>query len=97
MTRGIAEIEGARIYYEIEGGGPPVVFVNPGALDCRIWAGDRHRVSTRAFSRISSPKERHARPSLTSRAFCFFGSSPAAALRLPPPIPGGSSFSAGVL
>jgi pimeloyl-ACP methyl ester carboxylesterase len=37
MTQGIAVVEGARIYYEIAGEGPPVVFINPGALDCRIW------------------------------------------------------------
>lgn len=37
MTQAIAEIEGARIYYEVAGEGPAVVFVNPGALDCRIW------------------------------------------------------------
>jgi pimeloyl-ACP methyl ester carboxylesterase len=28
---------GAGIHYEIEGAGSPVVFINPGALDCRIW------------------------------------------------------------
>jgi pimeloyl-ACP methyl ester carboxylesterase len=65
MTRGIAEIEGARIYYEIEGGGPPVVFVNPGALDCRIWDPQwpafvaRHRVlryDPRGFRGSSRPE-----------------------------------------
>ncbi len=64
MTQGLAEIEGARIYYEIEGEGSPVVFVNPGALDCRIWDPQwaafvaRHRVlryDPRGFRGSSRP------------------------------------------
>jgi pimeloyl-ACP methyl ester carboxylesterase len=65
MTQGIAEIEGARICYELEGAGPPVVFVNPGALDCRIWDSQwpafiaRHRVlryDPRGFRGSSKPE-----------------------------------------
>jgi pimeloyl-ACP methyl ester carboxylesterase len=65
LTRGIADIEGARIYYEIEGDGSPVVFVNPGALDCRIWDPQlsafaaRHRVlryNPRGFRGSSKPE-----------------------------------------
>ncbi len=65
MTAGTAEIEGARIYYELEGEGPPVVFVNPGALDCRIWdpqwpafvAGHRVlRYDPRGFRGSSKPE-----------------------------------------
>lgn len=65
MTQGIAEIEGARIYYEIGGEGSPVVFVNPGALDCRIWNPQwtafaaRHRVlryDPRGFRGSSKPE-----------------------------------------
>jgi pimeloyl-ACP methyl ester carboxylesterase len=65
MTQGIAEIEGARIYYELEGEGPAVVFVNPGALDCRIWDPQwpafvaRHRVlryDPRGFRGSSKPE-----------------------------------------
>ena len=65
MTQGIAEIEGARIYYELEGEGPAVVFVNPGALDCRIWDPQwpafvaRHRVlryDPRGFRESSKPE-----------------------------------------
>lgn len=37
MTGTPAALDGVRLYYEIEGAGSPVVFVNPGALDCRIW------------------------------------------------------------
>ena len=50
MIQAVAPIEGARIHYQIEGEGAPVVFVNPGALDCRIWEPQwapftaRHRV-----------------------------------------------------
>lgn len=65
MTTGIAEIEGARLYYEIEGEGSAVVFVNPGALDCRIWDPQwpafaaRHRVlryDPRGFRGSSKPE-----------------------------------------
>ncbi|HEY7698881.1 MAG TPA: alpha/beta hydrolase, partial [Vicinamibacteria bacterium] len=61
----IADIEGARIYYETAGSGPAVVFVNPGALDCRIWDpqwtafADRHRVlryDPRGFRGSSRPE-----------------------------------------
>ncbi len=64
MIQGTAEIEGARIYYELEGEGSPVVFVNPGALDCRIWDPqwtafvERHRVlryDPRGFRGSSKP------------------------------------------
>lgn len=65
MSGGIAAIEGARIYYEIEGAGSPVVFINPGALDCRIWDPQwtafaaRHRVlryDPRGFRGSSKPE-----------------------------------------
>src|SRR5258708_10375829 len=35
--RGYAEIDGARIYYEIDGAGQPVVFVHGFTLDTRMW------------------------------------------------------------
>lgn len=65
MTQAVAPIEGARIHYEIEGEGAPVVFVNPGALDCRIWEPQwapftaRHRVlryDPRGFRGSSEPE-----------------------------------------
>lgn len=50
MTEAIASILGGRIFHEISGEGTPVVLVNPGGLDCRIWEPQwgalaaRHRV-----------------------------------------------------
>jgi pimeloyl-ACP methyl ester carboxylesterase len=38
MKAGIAEVNGTRLYYELEGEGDAIALVNPGALDCRIWA-----------------------------------------------------------
>jgi len=64
MIQGTAEIEGARIYHQLEGEGAPVVFINPGALDCRIWDPQwpafvaRHRVlryDPRGFRGSSKP------------------------------------------
>src|SRR6516225_7683780 len=34
---GYAEINGARIYYEIAGAGQPVVFIHAGIADRRMW------------------------------------------------------------
>lgn len=31
------QVDGARLYYELSGSGSPVVLINPGALDCRVW------------------------------------------------------------
>lgn len=33
----IADVNGTTLYYETRGEGSPLVFVNPGALDCRAW------------------------------------------------------------
>ena len=38
MKSGMAEVNDTRLYYELEGVGDAIVLVNPGALDCRIWA-----------------------------------------------------------
>jgi pimeloyl-ACP methyl ester carboxylesterase len=46
MTESLVELNGTRLYYEVDGEGSPVVLVNPGALDCRIW-----EPQWRAFSR----------------------------------------------
>jgi pimeloyl-ACP methyl ester carboxylesterase len=37
MKTGIADIDGARLYHELDGEGESVVLINSGALDCRIW------------------------------------------------------------
>ena len=37
ITSGLAEINGTKLYYEAAGKGPAVVFLNSGAMDCRMW------------------------------------------------------------
>jgi len=34
---GFAEIDGGKIYYEVLGTGYPLVFINGGNMDCRMW------------------------------------------------------------
>jgi pimeloyl-ACP methyl ester carboxylesterase len=47
---GMAEVNGARIYYEVAGEGEPLVLVHAGIADSRMWEGqlpafaDRYRV-----------------------------------------------------
>ena len=36
-TSGVADVNGAKLYYESAGRGPAVVFLNGGGLDCRMW------------------------------------------------------------
>ena len=61
---GFAEINGARIYYEVAGSGAPLVFVHAYALDCRMWDdqfdhfADHNRVvryDIRGFGRSDLP------------------------------------------
>src|SRR5688572_28623774 len=63
---GFAEINGARIHYEVAGDGPPLVFLHAYTLDCRMWDDqfehftDRYRVvryDTRGFGRSDVPTE----------------------------------------
>lgn len=48
---GFAPVDGGRIYYEVQGDGPPVVLIHAGLWDSRIWDaqmdafGSRHRVA----------------------------------------------------
>ena len=37
VTSGVADVNGAKLYYESAGRGPAVVFLNGGGLDCRMW------------------------------------------------------------
>jgi 3-oxoadipate enol-lactonase len=63
---GFAEVNGARVYYEIAGSGPPLVFIHGFSLDTRMWddqfehfAG-RYRVlryDLRGFGKSSLPTE----------------------------------------
>lgn len=39
MRSGIAEVNGARLYYELRGEGPPVVLIHGFTLDRRMWDG----------------------------------------------------------
>ena len=64
VETGFAEINGARIYYEVAGRGAPLVFVHGYALDCRMWDdqfddfADRYRVvryDIRGFGRSDLP------------------------------------------
>jgi len=37
MTLGIADVNGAQLYYEMKGTGPPLLLVHAGVADCRMW------------------------------------------------------------
>lgn len=37
MVAGFAEIDGTKVYYEIMDEGHPLVFINGGNMDCRMW------------------------------------------------------------
>lgn len=37
IQSGFASINGARIYYELAGSGPPIVMIHAGIADCRMW------------------------------------------------------------
>jgi 3-oxoadipate enol-lactonase len=61
---GFAEVEGARLYYEIAGSGPPVVLLHAFALDTRMWDDQFEllareyrvvRYDARGFGRSSVP------------------------------------------
>jgi len=66
-TSGVAEVNGIRLAYEIDGAGPPVVLVHGLTLDLRMWddqfdalvaAGYRVvRYDLRGFGRSSDPRE----------------------------------------
>ena len=45
---GFAEVEGARLYYEIAGSGPPVVLLHAFTLDTRMW-DDQYELLTREY------------------------------------------------
>lgn len=37
LTSGFVDVRGAQLYYEVTGGGPPVVLIHGGNLDRRMW------------------------------------------------------------
>jgi 3-oxoadipate enol-lactonase len=37
MTMGVADINGAKLYYEVKGTGPPLLLVHAGVADSRMW------------------------------------------------------------
>src|SRR4030095_5791609 len=60
---GVAEVNGTRLYYEMEGKGPAVVLVHGGLVDSRLWNDQmkefakRHRVvryALRGFGRSAA-------------------------------------------
>ena len=60
----LAEVNGARLYYELAGEGPAVAFVHHGIVDCRVWDpqwevfAERYRTlryDLRGFGRSSLP------------------------------------------
>ena len=40
IQTGYAEVNGARLYYEIVGRGAPLVMIHAGIADCRMWQGE---------------------------------------------------------
>ena len=45
--RGKAEVNGGRLYYEVSGDGPPLVFLHAGIADSRMWDGQVQHFSRR--------------------------------------------------
>ena len=45
IVSGFAELNGARIYYELAGEGPPLVLLHAGVADSRQWNGEFERFS----------------------------------------------------
>ncbi len=37
MESGFIQVEGGKLYYEVNGGGPPLVLIHAGFLDSRMW------------------------------------------------------------
>lgn len=63
---GLADVNGALLYYEVAGDGPPLVLIHAGIADCRMWDGQmeelgrRHtvvRYDVRGFGRSDMPPE----------------------------------------
>jgi pimeloyl-ACP methyl ester carboxylesterase len=48
MTTGYLEIDGSKLYYEIEGEGSPVVLIHDGLVDCQVWE-EQFQVFTRSY------------------------------------------------
>ena len=51
IASGFAEINAARIYYEMAGDGPPLVMLHAGVADSRQWNGEFERFSRGAWLR----------------------------------------------
>jgi pimeloyl-ACP methyl ester carboxylesterase len=45
---GFARLNGARLYYQVRGKGPPIVLIHGGQLDCRVW-DDQFKVLTGSY------------------------------------------------
>ena len=63
-TSGKAEVNGGRLYYEVSGHGPPLVFLHAGIADSRMWDGqvkyfsDRYtvvRYDLRGYGKSDAP------------------------------------------
>lgn len=37
IVTGFVEVDNSHLYYEVAGEGNPIVFINAGGLDCRMW------------------------------------------------------------
>jgi pimeloyl-ACP methyl ester carboxylesterase len=48
VQSGTAEVQGARLYYEVAGRGHPLVLIHAGIADCRMW-DDQFEVFARRF------------------------------------------------
>ncbi len=48
LESGFAEASGARLYYEVTGGGFPLILIHGFSLDCRMWDGQIEPFSARA-------------------------------------------------
>jgi pimeloyl-ACP methyl ester carboxylesterase len=64
IQSGLAEVNGAQLYYEVTGAGVPILLLHAGVADCRMWDGQmadfaaRYKVvrfDLRGFGRSSMP------------------------------------------
>jgi 3-oxoadipate enol-lactonase len=89
ITRGLADVNGAQLYYEVSGEGDPVALVHGFSLDTRMWDGqvdalaDRYRAiryDARGFGKSAIPDGEPFRHADDLRALLNFLDAPAAHL-----------------
>src|SRR5687768_7725407 len=66
----VARVNGAGLWYELEGSGPPLVLVHAGGTDARMWDGQYPRLAEQ-FSVLRFDARGHGRSSLPAGSSSF--------------------------